>query len=126
MQPASPHAINDLQRIRVHRVEAAPGEILGPGTSSGVPGRSQWKPGGPLCLRRRLAILTGGPDIAAVVRAATWNGARLLGLADRGRLQPGYRADFIAIKGPPDDLLSGLSDPTAVFVEGKHLQPSKP
>jgi imidazolonepropionase-like amidohydrolase len=63
-------------------------------------------------------LARAGFPIAAVVRAATWNGAHLLGLADRGRLQPGLRADFIAVAGPPERLMAGLTRPPARFMAG--------
>ena len=66
-----------------------------------------------------MALLAqAGYSIEAVVQAATRNGARLLGLSDRGRLGPGLRADFIAVDGPPAALLEGLANPHAVCVAG--------
>jgi adenine deaminase len=47
----------------------------------------------------RKAIARGAP-IAAAYRAATWSAANGFGLADRGRVAPGYRADLVLV----DDL----------------------
>ena len=38
-----------------------------------------------------------GIPLAVALRAATENPARLLGLADRGRLEPGLRADLVVV-----------------------------
>lgn len=40
-----------------------------------------------------------GIPLAVALRAVTENPARLLGLADRGRLEPGYRADLVVVSG---------------------------
>jgi imidazolonepropionase-like amidohydrolase len=66
-------------------------------------------------------LAEAGLPLSAVVRAATWNGARLLELGDRGRLTAGQRADFIAVAGPPQTLLSKLGLPDAVFIKGEIL-----
>ena len=43
------------------------------------------------------AVLTAGVPLADAVRAATQNPADLLGLADRGRIQTGLRADLVVL-----------------------------
>ena len=43
------------------------------------------------------AVLTAGVPLAHAVRAASQNPADLLGLADRGRIQPGLRADLVVL-----------------------------
>jgi imidazolonepropionase-like amidohydrolase len=74
---------------------------------------------------QEMGLLTeAGYPLEAVVRAATWNGARLLGLADRGRLQPGQRADFIAVDGPPAALLAGLASPHGIYRAGEPTAPA--
>lgn len=62
-----------------------------------------------------------GYPLGGVVRAATWNGARLLGLEDRGCLKPGLRADFIAVEGPPETLLTRIAAPEGVFLAGERI-----
>jgi len=45
----------------------------------------------------RYAVLTAGVPLALAVRAASQNPADLLGLTDRGRIQPGLRADLVVL-----------------------------
>jgi len=45
----------------------------------------------------RYAVLTAGVPLALAIRAATQNPADLLGLTDRGRIQPGLRADLVLL-----------------------------
>jgi imidazolonepropionase-like amidohydrolase len=66
-------------------------------------------------------LAEAGIPLEAVVRAATWNGARLLRLGDRGRLVAGQRADFIAVAGPPETLLKRVPTPEAVFLKGRRV-----
>jgi tryptophan 2-monooxygenase len=46
-------------------------------------------------------LVRRGFTIERVLSAATSTGAELLGLADRGRLRPGMRADLVAVRGDP-------------------------
>jgi imidazolonepropionase-like amidohydrolase len=66
----------------------------GPGSPASVPhGES---------LHRELELLAGaGLPALAVLRAATEGPARYFGLADRGRIEPGLRADLVLIDGDP-------------------------
>jgi N-acetylglucosamine-6-phosphate deacetylase len=45
----------------------------------------------------RYAVHTAGVPVEVAVRAATQNPADMIGLADRGRLAPGHRADLIVL-----------------------------
>jgi N-acetylglucosamine-6-phosphate deacetylase len=44
-------------------------------------------------------IVAAGVSLPEAVRAASTNPAELLGLADRGRLEPGTRADLVVLDG---------------------------
>ncbi len=56
--------------------------------------------------RQELALLVqAGLSIERAVHCATGVNARLLGLADRGTLAPGRRADLLIVPGPPQRLL---------------------
>ena len=50
----------------------------------------------------RRMVVEAGVDLAAVVAAASSTPARLLGLTDRGAIEPGLRADLVALTPPPD------------------------
>lgn len=45
----------------------------------------------------RYAVLTAGVPLALAIRAATQNPADMLALTDRGRIQPGLRADLVLL-----------------------------
>lgn len=67
-----------------------------------------------------LALMAGGGMApAAVLVAATWTSAELLGLADQlGTIAPGKRADLVVVEGDPyafDDLLARIR---AVYQDG--------
>ncbi len=65
----------------------------------------------------RNAVRHAGLPLAAVLRMATLTPARAVGLADRGRLAPGCRADFV--------LLDAALDVAAVWQSGRLLQASR-
>ncbi len=55
-----------------------------------------------------------------VIRSATIVGAQLLRMEDElGRIEPGYRADIIAVEGRPEEDVEALRDPLFVMVDGK-------
>jgi imidazolonepropionase-like amidohydrolase len=92
------------------------------GTDAGSPGVDHGQ-----AVAEEMGLLAeAGMPLAAVVRAATWNGARLLGFEDRGRLVAGQRADFIAVAGPPEALLSKVGTPEAVFLQGRRVSLKSP
>src|SRR3546814_17116826 len=67
------------------------------------------------------AVAWGLPHDAAVA-AITINPARVFGIADRiGSLEPGRPADLVLWDGDP---LEPLSQPQAVFVEGRETHPT--
>ena len=69
-----------------------------------------------------LSMVEAGLDVLAGVRAATAEGADLLGDPDRGMLRPGAIADVLAVHG---DLLAdpgALTRPAAVFKSGRQVR----
>ncbi len=88
----------------------------------------------------RRAIAEGAP-VTAVYRAATWSAARGFGLADRGLIAPGYRADIVLVEdlascavrtvirnGRPvgADTFAGLRTPPPVGLGSVKLDPVEP
>jgi imidazolonepropionase-like amidohydrolase len=69
-----------------------------------------------------LSMVEAGLDVLAGVRAATAEGADLLGDPDRGMLRPGAIADVLAVHG--DVLLDpgALTRPAAVFKSGRQVR----
>lgn len=79
---------------------------------------------------REFALMVrGGMRPADAIRAATRDAATLLGVAgDRGTLEPGRRADFVAVSGDPTADINLLMRPAAVWQDGRavRLEPAPP
>jgi imidazolonepropionase-like amidohydrolase len=75
----------------------------------------------PNMLAREVALLHDhGLTPMEAIRSATVNAARLIGLADEiGTLEPGKRADIIAVAGDPTADLSRLTAPVLVVQNGQ-------
>jgi imidazolonepropionase-like amidohydrolase len=73
---------------------------------------------------REFALMVrGGLPPAAAIRAATRDAATLLGVAaDRGTLEAGRRADFIAVEGDPLADITRLARPVAVYQDGRAVR----
>lgn len=71
-------------------------------------------------VRGELALLMdAGLSLPQAVKCASLNVARLMGLKDRGALQPGWRADFIAVHGSPDQLPGSLENIAGLCICGR-------
>ncbi|WP_410574682.1 amidohydrolase family protein [Amycolatopsis sp. cmx-4-61] len=78
-----------------------------PGT---VPGAS---------LHRELGhLVAAGCSPSAALTAATARTADVFGLADRGRIRPGLRADLVLVPGRPDEDIAATRQVTAVWKQG--------
>ncbi|MBI5528463.1 MAG: amidohydrolase family protein [Deltaproteobacteria bacterium] len=77
-------------------------------------------------LHREIDILARlGMTATEVLRAATFDNARILGVADRlGAVEPGKLADLCLLDGNPLQDLSALRRPAMVFEEGRRVHPS--
>lgn len=84
----------------------------------GVPHAALWE--GMDVLRR----LTGKAPIE-VLRLATSTSADLLGLADRGVLEAGRRADLLVVEGDPTEDLSALGRVRLVVAGGQIITPAR-
>jgi imidazolonepropionase-like amidohydrolase len=70
-------------------------------------------------VHRELALLmSAGMSLSQAVRCATIHTATLLGLADRGALQPGCSADLIIVNGSPDHLPASLANIQGLCIRG--------
>ena len=64
--------------------------------------------------------VASGVPVAEAIRAATANGAEILGIGDSlGLIRPGYTADLIAVDGSPLEDPSRLRDVVFVMKEGE-------
>lgn len=64
------------------------------------------------------SLVVLGMSPAEALCAATVNGAKLLGLNDRGRVAVGLRADLIVVPGRPDENISAVGKPSHVMRGG--------
>lgn len=71
-------------------------------------------------VRRELALLMeAGMSLSQAVKCATCNAAQLMGLKDKGVLQSGRWADFIAVQGSPELLPASLENILGVCIQGR-------
>lgn len=66
-------------------------------------------------------LLTAGFTIEGAIKCASFNGARLLGLEQKGLIKKGMRADFVAVKGGPEGLPDSLKRVARVHSGGRFL-----
>jgi imidazolonepropionase-like amidohydrolase len=62
-----------------------------------------------------------GMSAAAVIKAATIDGAQCLGLENTGLLEPGYSADIIGLSEDPLKNMNALQNPAMVMLRGKNI-----
>lgn len=118
--PGAFYALRDTQlppiaELREHGVPMAVATDLNPGTSPLLSLR--------LAMNMACTLFRLTPEEA--LRGTTVNAAKALGLADRGRLAPGMRADFVIWNaGKPADLCYWIGGSLAenVFARGKPLR----
>lgn len=73
------------------------GVLIAVGTDAGCPGVHH----GAAIIEELKLLMHAGFSLSEAIQCSTLNGAKLLGLKDSGRLAPGMKADFIAVKGTP-------------------------
>ncbi len=108
-----------VARQRFVRDFAARGGRIVIATGAGAEG---WPVAGLAVHQEMDALVAAGLDAPGALRAATWHGARLLGLP-APRWQAGMPADFLAVKGNPLTDLRVLRTPVFVMRQGERLDP---
>jgi imidazolonepropionase-like amidohydrolase len=71
------------------------------------------------------AMVTAGMPALDAITAATLLPAQMLGLADRGSLEPGKRADFIVLDANPLESIVNSRKISAVYIAGRALDREK-
>jgi imidazolonepropionase-like amidohydrolase len=115
VNPADRHAIDRLEARRWLMGELrAVGVRIVAGTDAGVIGTSFDS------LHDELAVYVDvGLTPAEALRAATSAAAEALGLADRGRIDVGLRADLLLLDEDPLRDLAALRRPAAIVADGR-------
>jgi imidazolonepropionase-like amidohydrolase len=104
------HQIDQVSRALKYGVPIAVG------TDSGSPGVNH---GSAIKEEIRL-FLSAEMPLEHVVRCATFNGARMIGVEHHtGRIKPGMPASFLALPGRPEELYVTLASPEALYVKGR-------
>ena len=80
------------------------GVTLAVGTDAGSPGVHHGR-----SIKEEIQLfISAGFSVEGAIRCASRNGALLMGLADRGEIRPGMRADFMAVKTTPEKVPDAL------------------
>ena len=67
-------------------------------------------------------FVDAGLSPTEALRTATSNVAEAFGLSDRGRIQPGFRADLVLVRGDPTEDITVTRDISRVWKAGIELQ----
>jgi imidazolonepropionase-like amidohydrolase len=117
-----PHAVERLEaRAAFVARYAELGAIIVAGTDAGVTDTGFEALHDELDAYRRVGV---GP--AAALRTATVQAARALGLADRGEVRVGLRADLVLVDRDPTVDLAALRTPVAVVAGGRLVSGALP
>jgi imidazolonepropionase-like amidohydrolase len=117
-KPRSPRA--DAGRVAAANLKrlSAAGVAIAAGTDAGNIGTLH----GPSLFRELRLMVEAGMSSAAVLVAATRNGAAVAGRPkDLGTLEPGRMADFLLLRGDPLADLANLEDPVTIVKAGRVL-----
>jgi imidazolonepropionase-like amidohydrolase len=103
---------HQLAQIRAAREM---GVTLAVGTDAGSPGVHHG-----MAVKEELQLfIAAGYNVENAIRCASRNGALLMGLADRGEITPGMRADANAVKALPEKVPDALHHIVYRMVEGR-------
>ncbi|HSS50345.1 MAG TPA: amidohydrolase family protein, partial [Thermoanaerobaculia bacterium] len=112
------HFQNALDAVR--QLKAAGVPIL-TGTDAPNPGTAH----GPSIHRELDLLVQAGLSPAEALAAATSVPARIFGLKDRGRIEPGLRADLVLVKGDPTANVTASRDIVKVWKIGQEISRPK-
>jgi imidazolonepropionase-like amidohydrolase len=106
------HALGAVKLLHEARVPILAGtDAPNPGTAHGV------------SMHRELELLVrAGLTPEAALQAATATPARVFGLADRGRIAPGQRADLVLVSGDPTRDITATRDIVAIWKRGARAE----
>ena len=122
-QLAPPGAAYANAQASVSALDQAGVPIVAGTDANAMPGSPASIPHGE-SLHRELELLAeAGLSALDVLRAATEGPARYFGLADRGRIEPGLRADLVLIDGDPLADIRASRSIRRVWCDGIEVQP---
>jgi len=108
---ASMNVKNQLQQVAWARELGVP---IAAGTDAGCYGVMH----GESLVEEMKMLVKGGCTLSETIRAASNNGARLLGLGDLGLIAKGRPADFLVFLGTPPQLPRKLAFLEAIYING--------
>ena len=97
--------------------------ILAGTDASATPGSPARVPHGASLHRELELLVEAGLPAADVLRAATAGPARYFGLAGRGAIEPGLRADLVLVDGDPLSDIRATRSIRRVWCDGIEVQP---
>jgi len=93
------------------------GLTLAVGTDAGSPGVHHGR-----SLKAEIQLfVSAGFSVEEAIRCASRNGALLMGLPERGKISPGMRADFLAVKASPEHVPDALHQIVHRVVNGRTI-----
>jgi imidazolonepropionase-like amidohydrolase len=120
-KPAGGEAVLSEAIATVRRLHSAGVTILA-GTDAPNPGTAH----GAAMPIELSYLVRSGLSPAEALKAATSVPARTWGMADRGRVAPGYRADLLLVGGDPTRDIEALNDIVAVWKNGVRINRAAP
>lgn len=105
---------HQLEQMRLARQV---GVVLAVGTDAGSPGVHHGR-----AVQTEIELfVSAGFSVEEAVRCASRNGARLMQMDDRGAITVGMRADFIAVRTPPEGAADALDRIVCRVVAGQSI-----
>ncbi len=93
------------------------GMTLAVGTDAGSPGVHHGH-----SLKAEIQLFVdAGYSVEGAIQCASRNGARLMGLSDRGEIAPGMQADLLAVEAPPERMTEALGRFACRIISGKRV-----